>query len=63
MDEGFHDILNHEVKKGEGKGGKYWEKENIWPAEVKKNREGRYFSRGGEEKWRRKRRTIFKEGK
>ena len=39
---------------GEGKGGKYLEKENIWPVDEKKNGEGR---------GKRLRRKIFGEGK
>ena len=58
-------------KNGQGKGGKYLEKENIFFAEEKKNREGKggkygnenIFFCGGKEKRRRKRRQILGEGK
>ena len=35
-----------EEKNGEGKGGKYFQKENIWPREEKKNGDGK--GKGGE---------------
>ena len=58
--------------RGEGKGGKYLEKENIWSTEENKNEEGtggKYLEKdnisfgGGEERRRRRRRKIFGEGK
>ena len=58
-------------KNGQGKGGKYLEKENIFFAEEKKNRKGKggkygnenIFFCGGKEKRKTKRRQIFGEGK
>ena len=37
FDFGLHKILIYEMKNEKGKGGKYMEKENILPAEEKKN--------------------------